>query len=136
MSFFSSLFGSREKTNPAPSSSDSKAIVIGDAKRWVDSNPLNRRFAVVNPTGSMLPYFDSFSVLLEEKVTGYELVPGDIASYDDLKGGTICHRVREVNARGAVLFTGDNNRNTSPDGWIAPSRIRWRVAGILYSKRT
>jgi len=83
----------------------------------------------------MLPVFGGNSVLLLEKARSDELVPGDIAIYDDLHSGTIVHRVREVNSRGAVLFTGDNNDKLGSDGWIAGSRIRWRVAGILYANQ-
>lgn len=136
MSWFSNLFKSsvtRESANPAGTSSYSRMQVSTEAAIWTARSP-ERSWAQVAPTGSMLPVLDSNSILLREKVTGLDLRPGDIASYDDLKGGTICHRVREVNNRGAVLFTGDNNRNTSPDGWIASDRIRFRIAGILYTK--
>lgn len=84
----------------------------------------------------MVPTIDSGSILLLEKVTGTDLRVGDIAIYQSADGkSTICHRVRDVSKSGAVLFTGDNNRGTSSDGWIDSRRILWRVAGILYTKR-
>ena len=37
-----------------------------------------------------------------------------------------------IAADGYVLFKGDNNQ--APDGWISPDRIKYRVAGILFTK--
>lgn len=124
----------KEDLAPTATSSISKDRALLDAQAWALRDPSNRTLVSVADTGSMAPVIDSRSVLLLEPATGADLVGGDIALYDDLKGGTRCHRVREVSAT-AILFTGDNNRGTQPDGWIANGRIRWRVAGILYSKR-
>lgn len=137
MSLFSLLFGgskSRESVTPAPTSSISPELVLSSAKLWAAVDP-KRTYHRVEGTGSMLPLFGSNSVLLLEPVRAEDLVPGDIATYDDLHSGSIVHRVREVNSRGAVLFTGDNNDKLSSDGWIAGPRIRWRVAGILYANQ-
>lgn len=125
----------REDNNPPPSSHFPLAVVAGDAAAWAVRAPTIRSSIMVKPTGSMLPLFGSNAILLIERVTGRDLRVGDIALYDDLNGGTICHRVRAVNERGAAIFTGDNNDGTASDGWIAPDRIRWRVAGILYAQR-
>lgn len=126
--------GKREDLRPAPTSSITKDQAILDASAWALRDPSNRSFSTVADTGSMVPLFDSRAVLLLEPAQGPDLVPGDIALYDNLRGSTICHRVREVSGT-AVLFTGDNNDKLSPDGWIAHERIRWRVAGMIYSKR-
>lgn len=136
MSWLSRLFRPRELDNPAGSSSYTRQQVNAEAVQWAVRSP-ERSWSSVAPTGSMAPTLDSGSVLLLEKVTGLDLRPGDIAIYT--KTGSeefaACHRVREVSKTGAALFTGDNNRGTSPDGWIHNNRIRWRVAGILYTKR-
>lgn len=126
--------GKREDLRPAPTSSFTKDQATIDARGWVARSPTERSFCNVKGSGSMVPLFDSRSVLLLETVRGLSLVPGDIALYDDLKGGLVVHRVRQVGST-AVLFTGDNNDPLQPDGWIASERIRWRVAGILYSRR-
>lgn len=120
----------KEEVQPAPSSSITIEKVTSDAYAWALRSPGNRSVSLVAATGSMLPYFGSNSVLLVEPATGFDLVEGDIAIYDH-----VVHRVRSVNERGAVLFTGDNNANTSSDGWIAAERIRGRVAGILFARK-
>ena len=125
----------RESATPAPSSHFPVEAITADAARWAAAAPSIRSYVRVAPTGSMLPVFGSNAVLLIERVQGRQLAPGDIAIYDDLNGGTICHRVRLVNERGSVIFTGDNNANTASDGWIAAERIKWRVAGILYASK-
>lgn len=138
MSLFSLLFGdkkARESDTPAPTSSISPELVLSSAKLWAAVGPGYRTYTPVQGTGSMLPVFGGNSVLLLETVTPTSLVPGDIAIYDKLPSGLVVHRVREVNDRGAVLFSGDNNDKLSSDGWIAGSRIRWRVAGILYANQ-
>lgn len=57
----------------------------------------------------------------------------DIALYErDPAQSLVCHRVKEVRKDG-VLFDGDNNHYS--DGWVSPDKIRWRVAGILFTKR-
>lgn len=126
---------SREPANPAPSSSITIEVATVDAYAWALRSPGKRSVSVVKATGSMLPVFGSNSVLLVQPATGFDLTPGDIAIYDTPAGQGIVHRVREVNERGAVLFTGDNNANTASDGWIASERIRGRVAGILFARR-
>ena len=135
MSWLSRLFRPRELDNPAGSSGYSRLEVRAEASTWAARSP-SRSWVEVAATGSMVPTIDSGSILLLEKVTGTDLRVGDIAIYQSADGkSTICHRVRDVSKSGAVLFTGDNNRGTSPDGWIDSRRILWRVAGILYTKR-
>lgn len=126
--------GKREDINPAPSSSIAHAQAMSDAAMWAMSHPARRSFTTVLPTGSMAPVLDSRSVLLLEPAKGGELQVGDIAIYEEGGGKTICHRVRLVKPN-AVLFTGDNNDSLRPDGRIANDRIRWRVAGILFTER-
>lgn len=125
---------SRESRNPAPSSSYTLDAVKRDAVKWA-AGDTRRTWITVLPTGSMLPVFGSNSVLLLERSDGTDLRVGDIALYAKADGnGTISHRVRAVSET-AVIMTGDNNSGLQTDGWISKSRIRWRVAGILYAKR-
>lgn len=87
----------------------------------------------VEPTGSMLPVFDSHSILIVEKVKGADLKYNDIALYSiDQKDNTTCHRVKAVKP-GAVYMSGDNNKVS--DGWIDSNRILYRVVGIIYGQR-
>lgn len=116
-----------------PSSSYTMDQVRYDAARWAGQDTSRRGWCNVRWTGSMLPVFDGNSVLLLEKSDGTDLRVGDIAIYDDLKGGTVSHRVRVVGDN-AIIFTGDNNPGTGSDGWVEKSRVRWRVAGILYAR--
>lgn len=123
----------REDANPAPSSSATKAVVMQDAEKWMQRAPTLRSYCETLPSGSMLSLFGSNAILLLERSNGSDLTVGDIALYaQTMSDGTISHRVREVSPT-AILCSGDNN-DTS-DGWIAKSRVRWRVAGILYSQR-
>jgi signal peptidase I len=126
---------SRESRNPAPSSSYTLDRAHRDAAMWVAGDYTRRASVAVAPTGSMLPVFGSNSVLLLERSDGKDLRVGDIALYIKESGdGTISHRVRAVSET-AVIMTGDNNTGLQSDGWISKTRIRWRVAGILYAKR-
>lgn len=129
--------------NPAPSASATKQQAVAVASLWATLAP-NRSYCEVSTTASMLPVFDSASVLLLEKATAADLKVNDIATYtvatDGTGDATITHRVKDVQPDG-VLFEGDNNVPSvlnpgSSDGYIAPKRIRWRVAGILFSQRS
>jgi hypothetical protein len=126
---------SRDSHKSPPSSSYEMDAVVRDASRWVNVDPARRGWVHVAGTGSMLPMFGANSVLLLERTDGTDLRVGDVALYDrEDRSGTIVHRVRVVGDT-AVIFTGDNNPGNGSDGWIAKSRIRWRVAGLLYSSR-
>lgn len=119
---------------PAPSANVTKARAVADAAAWAKADPVNRTFTLVAGTGSMRPVIDGRSVLLLEKASGADLIAGDIGIYTrpDLKEGTTVHRAVMFNNRGEILFRGDNNIRS--DGWVSRDRVRWRVAGILYSK--
>ena len=126
---------SRDSHKSPPSSSYTLTTVRYDAARWVAQDPARRSWVNVAPTGSMLPMFGDNCVLLLERSDGTDLHVGDVALYDrEDRRGTISHRVRLIGDT-AVIFTGDNNPGNGSDGWIAKSRIRWRVAGVLYSDR-
>jgi len=120
-----------EERNPAPSSSITLTQAQGDAAFWILGRP-NRSYSLVAPTGSMLPTLDSRSVLLLETVTATDLRPNDLAIYTRDDGRAIVHRVKAIHPHG-ILFDGDNNK--ASDGWIDPTRITHRVAGILYTRR-
>lgn len=125
--------GAKEQLRPAPSSSLTRADWLNSRvlEAWVTSRP-DRTWALVAPTGSMAPYIDSKSILLIEPVTDTKtLRPGDVAHYVRQDGTRVVHTVREVNSRGAVLFSGDNNAGTSSDGWIESNRVWGRTAAVL-----
>lgn len=120
----------REESNPAPTSSMTKAEAVQLANLWVLTDRENRSCSLVAPTGSMLPFLDSHSVLLLEKVKPQDLRENNIAIYQG-KTSQVVHRVKEITPDG-IWFEGDNNHYS--DGWIKPEQIRWRIAGILYCK--
>lgn len=122
----------------APSSSLDKSGAIGQAVLWTLARPGLTSYVQVATSASMLPYFDSSTVLLLEVATGRDLRVGDLALFEraGAKPGdpTVCHRVTAVNPEtGACLFSGNNNAGVS-DGWIPSDRVRWRVAGMLFSR--
>lgn len=128
---------SKEDVRPAPSSSMTKAEALTFAREhWVKFAPGNT-YCDVAATGSMVPMFDSRSVLLLEPVTTAQLTAHDIANYATAPDGTgpdsITHGVTLVEG-GAFIAEGDSNRNVN-DGFIAGKRLRYRVAGILYTQR-
>ena len=123
--------GYREQSNTPPTSHMSRSEAVNLAALWQLADTQHRSYSFVSATGSMLPVLGSNSVLLLESVTVADLKKNDIAIYENAAGnGTIVHRAKAVSPDG-VYFEGDNN--TWPDGWIKPDRIRWRVAGILYT---
>jgi len=123
----------QESRNPAPSSfmTMTEARQIGNL--WVAMKPGQRAIRFIAPTGSMLPIFDSRCILLVEKVTIADLRVNDIVEYERVDGLMVMHRVAAI-SDSAVIFSGDNN--TRHDGWVSASRIRWRVAVIMYTQRT
>jgi hypothetical protein len=121
-----------EERRPAPSSSLSKSEAMNLGVMWKLSNPALRAYCEVAPTGSMVPILDSRCVLLLERVKADQLRKNDISIYLSDDNATICHRVMDVK-NGSVLFEGDNNPRS--DGWVAPSRILWRVTAIIFTQR-
>ena len=122
--------GSSERVNPAPSSSLSKAEAEGIARLWALTAP-GRAYCEVAPTSSMVPVIDSKSILLLETVQAGDLHRNDIASYESAIYGSITHRVVKVEAH-SIIFEGDNC--VCADGPISAKKIRYRVAGILYTR--
>ena|GEM_PF-5784350 len=123
---------SREDLHPAPSSSLTKGEALAFAALWRQSNPSLRDYCEVGSSGSMTPVLDSRCILLLERATATDLRKNDISIYLHSAVMTACHRVIEVRPDG-ILFAGDNNRRS--DGWVAPERIRWRVAAIFFTRR-
>ena len=117
-----------EAAFPAPHSLMGKAEAKTLAKLWTMGAP-GRAFCEVEPTSSMVPTFDSHSVLLLEKVAPADLRPNDIARYESPEHGNVTHRVVVVGAHGFRPL-GDNC--VTPDGIIRFELLRYRVAGILY----
>jgi len=120
-----------EQRKPAGSSSMSRdEASMFAAVAWAAQEPARRSYGPVTDTGSMLPAFDSRSILLLEKLEGQPL-PGDILHVNQGPGRErIGHRVRAVRD-GWVLLDGDNSKHQ--DGWFPIERVNWRVAGILYT---
>lgn len=129
-SAFGPRVGSSERINPAPTSYMSKSEAKTLAKLWSMGAP-GRAFCEVEPTSSMVPVFDSRSVLLLEQVKATDLHKNDIARYDSDTYGNVTHRIIEIESSGAV-FEGDNCPRS--DGLVSSKSIRYRVAGILYTK--
>lgn len=121
-----------EETNPTPSSSFTMMTVRYDAEQWALRAPHIRGWCNTTGSSSMLPISGGNAVLLLEKSDGSNIAAGDIAVYDDLKGGLISHRVVAVYEKNAV-FAGDNNSKS--DGLIGKHRVKWKVVGILYAQK-
>ena len=121
-----------EDIRPAPSGSQSHEQAVIDGYAWA-RRVHGRSIMTVADTSSMAPVLDSRTVLLVEPSNGTDLKSNDIAIWQHNSGTLIVHRVIEVNARGYVLFNGDNNHGS--DGWVAPEKVRFRVVGLLFSAR-
>jgi hypothetical protein len=132
VSFLSSIFGvfgqKREDANPGPTAGLTKEQAIKDAQKWASGWP-GRDWCEVNPTGSMVPTFDSRAILLLEIPVSWTFAKGQIVLRAVSDGSTVSHRITDVRD-GAVYLDGDNNKY--PDGWFPFSLIKYRVAGILY----
>lgn len=120
----------KEGLRPAPSSSISKSEWWPVIKAWLEMHPKNT-WAPIHATGSMAPYIDSTSIILIQVVKSTDLKKGDVANYIRSDGVRVVHSVVEVNERGAVLFSGDNNDGLNADGWIPADRVWGRVAATL-----
>lgn len=124
----------KEVEKPAPSSSITKAEALRLADAWLAGDPFKRGRSLVAPTGSMLPTLASNHVLLLERATGHDLAIGDIAIIERENGKTFVHTVTDKNeSSGGVFMHGDNTER--PDGWFFSSRVRWRVAGVIYFRK-
>lgn len=120
----------REDYAPAPSSSVSLEQAQKIAESWWQMDKANHWFIGIEPTGSMVPLFDSRSVLLIERL---KEAPrrGDAVAW--MEGERlITHRVGDVK-NGHAYISGINNRWS--DGWIPCDRLLWRVVGIIYTER-
>lgn len=120
-----------EERNPAPSSSYTLAQIKADAAAWTIGAE-GRKSSGIMPTGSMAPVLDSRSVALYEPYVGQELFVGDLVYFDRGDVHEVLHRIDVVTPT-HVRTSGVNVRNS--DGWIPKSKIKYRVAGVLYSKR-
>ena len=120
-----------EDVRPAPSSSMTKAQATDFAKTWAEGDRFNRSFSTVSTTGSMTPLIDSRTVLLIEKVKMTDIQFRDLPIYWD--GARWVVHVAMAKRQNSVLITGANNMRS--DGWIAESKIKWRVAGVLFTQR-
>ena len=120
-----------EDRAPAPSSSFDKAKVKSDAALWALTGP-GRKWSEIAPTGSMAPLMDSRSVALFEVYTGQPLYVGDWVVFDRGDVPNVLHRISEI--KGDYLYISGVNVPRS-DGWFHKSRVKLRVAGVLYSTR-
>ena len=79
----------------------------------------------------MLPLMDQRSISLYEKYTEHtQLAVGDWIVFDRGDQPNVLHRVLEVTPKD--FFVSGVNTPRS-DGWFPRSRIKLRVAGILYT---
>ena len=125
--------GTKESKNPAPSSSMTLATATNIAAGWWQQDPGNRAFSVPTPTASMLPYLDSKTVLLLERVKPETKVHvNDIVVFDRGDAPNVCHRVLIVRGRD-YFISGDNNSRS--DGWFAHEKLSYRVAGTIFTLR-
>lgn len=124
--------GPRENWNPAPSSSLTKSQAIQLAARCAFSVEPNLSFSEVSATGSMVPFFDSRSVVLCEPYIGQKINKGDVVVFDRGDHPNVAHRVIDVKD-GHFFASGDNNQHS--DGWFPLSQINRRVVGVLYTAR-
>jgi hypothetical protein len=121
----------KEDRNPAPSSSYDKPTVLADAGLWAVLRP-GRAISEIAPTGSMAPLMDSRSVALYEVYTGQTLYKGDWIVFDRGDVPNVLHRIDDVTST-HVHVAGVNN--ALPDGWFPFSKVKLRVAGVLYSSK-
>jgi hypothetical protein len=120
-----------EHSNPAPSSSLTRAEAIAMGEAWFTSDKLNRRYIEVRPTSSMVPLYDSRTILLVERVNG-PVLKGQSLLFDrpDVPGDLVCHGAQKVEAD-RVYISGLNVLH--PDGWVPLSAVFWRVSVALYT---
>ena len=117
-----------ERDYPAPRSTMDKKEALTLAKLWSMGAP-GRAFCEVEPTSSMVPTFDSHSVLLLERADA--IGKNDIARWTDPVHGNVTHRVKAVLA-GGIRTEGDNCEEA--DRVVAFGQVQYRVAGILYTR--
>ena len=134
------MFGCSNKTveqmNPAPSSSLTLQQATDLAK--LDTMVISGgSYSPVSATGSMLPLFDSHSMLVWEPTPPLaSLLVGDIVSADEGALGQpkyFCHKIEKIDlSNQAVWISGANN--IWPDGWIPYAKLHGRLMAIIYSK--
>lgn len=120
----------RQDRNPAPSSSMSREDAIYFSEGWFQSDKLNRRYIDLSNTGSMVPMYDSRTVLWIERLKGKPSRGDVVISYQG--GELVCHPALEVRGEHAYI-SGINNHYS--DGWIPLSSVQWRVVAAIYTKR-
>jgi len=115
---------------PAPSSGVSPDFARMEANRFAAL--IGGRVMRFSDTGSMLPYIDSRSVAVGERIDARSttLHKGDIVAFEHPAFGYVCHRVTEVGKDGYVLTSGDNT--SRGDGWQRPV---YRLVSIYYTVR-
>lgn len=119
-----------EANNPAPSSGLTLAEAQGIAQAWAAA-AAQRAWSTPTPTSSMVPYLDSRSALLLERVTGPVRIHDILVMNEGPGRENICHQVVDVKGDHVYL---DGKNSLWPDGWIPLTAAKWRVAGVIYSK--
>jgi hypothetical protein len=114
---------------PSPRSSESVTTVTRDAHDWVASDPANRFWSGVKPTGSMKPFVDEHTLALCLRYKGQEIPNGSVVIYNrgDIK--RVIHVVSDQNAD-SVYMSGYANHDS--DGWFPKSSIEGVMVGQLY----
>jgi hypothetical protein len=80
----------------------------------------------------MAPLMDSRSIVLFESYAGQTLRVGDWVVFDRGDFPNVLHRIEDVTET-HVFISGVNVPRS--DGWFPKSRVKLRVAGVLYTTR-
>jgi hypothetical protein len=123
-----------EKYNPAPSSHVAMERVTADAAFWaLLASERDRTYGSITPTSSMTPLLDSRSIaLLEAYRPDDPIFVGDVICFNRGDAPNVQHRVEGV-TKTHVYVSGWNNPRA--DGWFPKTTIKYKLAGVLYSRR-
>jgi hypothetical protein len=117
-----------EEQGSAPTSSLTRAEAKVIAGIICISRP-GLHWSEIQPTGSMEPTLNSYTIAVYEPCDGSDIKPHQIVVFRGQKN-FILHRVAKVNA---THFIGDGVSNRSYDGWIDRNLIVGRLVMPIYT---